>query len=162
MSIQTVYRDGPAEPVSHLLSLGLSQLSIQVALSTSLTASSLGLAALATALVSTILTIQGAIAPHWQWTLLPAVAVTFTGLLATAVAGAEHIGTEEVFTAYEKAVDRPEDVGIRVLRMVWSVSLANDRALRLKNRLTAITLLWLVLAMLLIGILNLAGAIVYS
>jgi hypothetical protein len=90
MSIPT-RDDRPVEAVSHLLSLGLTQLSIQVTLSTSLTASALGLAALATALTSTILTVQGGLAPHWQWALLPSVAATVTGLLATAAAGAEDI-----------------------------------------------------------------------
>jgi hypothetical protein len=66
MSIHTADHDALAEPVSHLLSLGLTQLSMQVTLSTSLTASALGLAALATALTSTILSVQTAIAPHWQ------------------------------------------------------------------------------------------------
>ena len=66
MSIPT-RDDRPVEAVTYLLSLGLAQLSIQVTLSVSLTASALGLAALATALTSTILTIQGGLAPHWQW-----------------------------------------------------------------------------------------------
>jgi hypothetical protein len=72
-------RTGLGDSIGHLLSLGLTQLSIQVTLSTSLTASALGLAALATALTSTILTVQGAIAPHWQWTLLPSIAATVAG-----------------------------------------------------------------------------------
>ena len=63
MSIPT-RDDRPVEAVGHLLSLGLTQLSIQVTLSTSLTASALGLATLATALTSTILTAQGGLAPH--------------------------------------------------------------------------------------------------
>jgi hypothetical protein len=66
MPNNTNSRASPADPVSHLLSLGLTQLSIQVTLSTSLTASALGLAALATALTSTILTIQAGLVPHWQ------------------------------------------------------------------------------------------------
>jgi len=45
------------ESVGHLLSLGLTQLSIQVTLSTSLTASALGFAALATALLIGLLNV---------------------------------------------------------------------------------------------------------
>ncbi len=144
--------------MGHLLSLGLTQLSIQVTLSTSLTASALGLAALATALTSTILTVQTAIAPHWQWALLPSVAATITGLLATAATGAEDIGKEEVYVAYDTAARLPEDVGVTVLRVVWSSSLANDRVLSFKKRLTAITFALLFSSMLLIGALNLTCA----
>jgi hypothetical protein len=153
--------DRPAESVSHLLSLGLTQLSIQVTLSTSLTASALGLAALATALTGTILTVQAALAPHWQWTLLPSVAATITGLLATAATGAKDIGKEEVYVAYDTAANLPEDVGVAVLHTVRSASLANARALKRKDRLTALALAWLALSMLLIGALDIASAILH-
>lgn len=158
MSNHATSRANLADPVSHLLSLGLTQLSIQVAMSTSLTASALGLAALATALTSTILTVQEAFVPHWQWALLPSIAAIFVGLLATASAGAVHIGAEDVFAVYEEASSCPQDVGVTVLRIVRKVSLENDRALRLKDRLTEIALVWLVLGMLLIGALSLVGA----
>jgi hypothetical protein len=141
-------------PVGHLLSLGLTQLSIQVTLSTSLTASALGFAALAGALTSTILTVQGAIAPHWQWTLLPSVAATITGLLATAAAGAEHVGKEDVYAAYEMAASSPKDVGVTVLASVQRAFLENDRALQGKRRLTAATFGLLLLSALLIGLPN--------
>lgn len=91
MSIPIVNHDGSAEPVSDLLALGLTQLSIQITLSTSLTASALGLATLATALTSTILT------------------------FAAAVAGAGYLRTDDVIVAYEVAANYPEDVGITVL-----------------------------------------------
>jgi hypothetical protein len=142
------------ESVGHLLSLGLTQLSIQVTLSTSFTASALGLATLATALTSTILTVQGAIAPHWQWTLLPSVAATVTGLLATAAAGAEHVGREDVDAAHEIAASNPEDVGVTVLASIQRALLENDRALQGKRRLTAATFGALLLSALLIGLLN--------
>jgi hypothetical protein len=157
MSLPTT-DDRPAEAVSHLLSLGLTQLSIQVTLSTSLTASALGLAALATALTSTILTVQGGLSPDWQWTLLPSAAATITGLLATAVAGAENIGQEEVYVPLDTEASSPEDVSVAMLRMVRNAFLANARALRLKDRLTAIALAWLALSMFLIGVLNLTSA----
>ncbi len=140
--------------VVHLLSLGLPQPSIQVTLSTSLTASALGFAALATALVSTILTVQGAIAPHWQWTLLPSIAATVTGLLATAASGAEHVGKEDVYAAYEIAARNPQDVGVTVLASVQRAFLENDQALQSKRRLTAATFGCLLLSALLIGLLN--------
>jgi hypothetical protein len=152
------HRRDPGEPVGHLLSLGLTQLSIQVTLSTSLTASALGLAALATALTSTILTVQGAIAPYWQWTLLPSIAATVTGLLATAAAGAEHVGRDEVYAAYEMAGTSPDGVGVMVLGAVQRAFLANESALKAKERLTAATLLWLFSSALLIGILNVSRA----
>lgn len=150
--------DRPSEAVSHLLSLALTQLSIQVMLSTSLTASALGLAALATALTSTILTVQGGLAPDWQWALLPSIAATVTGLLATAAAGAENIGQEEVYRPLDTPANSPEDVSVAVLRMVRNAFLANAQALRLKDRLTAIALAWLASSMFLIGVLNLASA----
>jgi hypothetical protein len=149
-----VRADRPADSVTHLLSLGLTQLSIQVTLSTSLTASALGLAALATALTSTILTVQAAIAPYWQWALLPSVAATIAGLLATAVAGAKNIGNEEIYAAYNATADSPDDIGVAVLHTVRSASLANARALKRKDRLVALALAWLALSMLLIGALN--------
>ncbi len=105
--------------MGHLLSLGLTQLSIQVTLSTSLTASALGLAALATALTSTILTFQEAIAPYWQWTLLPSVAAVITGLLATAVAGARYLGADDVIAAYDTAANYP-----RLSRSPWKFVVA--------------------------------------
>jgi hypothetical protein len=125
-----------------------------VTLSTSLTASALGLAALATALTSTILTVQGAIAPHWQWTLLPSIAATITGLLATAAAGAEHAGREDVDAAHEMAASNPEDVGLIVLASIQRALLENDHALQGKRRLTAVTFGALLLSALLIGLLN--------
>jgi hypothetical protein len=154
--------DRPVEAVGHLLSLGPTQLSIQVTLSTSLTASALGLAALATALTSTILTFQEAIAPYWQWTLLPSVAAVITGLLATAVAGARYLGADDVIAAYETAANYPEDVGTTVLGIVRNAFFTNDKALKVKDRLTAITLAWLLLSVLLIGLLNLACATLHS
>jgi hypothetical protein len=132
----------------------------QVTLSTSLTASALGLAALATALTSTILTVQGGLAPHWQWALLPSVAATVTGLLATAAAGAEDIGKEEVYAAYDTTTSSPGDIGVAVLHAVRSASLANAQALRRKDRLTSSALALLASSMLLIGLLNLASATV--
>jgi hypothetical protein len=157
MSTHTANHDSPAGPVSHLLSLGLTQLSIQVTLSTSLTASALGLATLATALTSTILTVQGAIAPHWQWTLLPSIAATITGLLATAGGGAEHVGDEDVHAAYRMAATRPEDVGVTVLESLQRAFRQNDRMLQGKRRLVAVTLGCLLISALLIGLLNVAG-----
>lgn len=154
--------DRPAEAVSHLLSLGLTQLSIQVTLSASLTASALGLAALATALTSTILTLQGGLAPHWQWALLPSVAATIAGLLATAAAGAKNVGNEDVHAACETVADCPEDVGMTVLSLVRSSSLANDRSLNLKERLTAITFVLMSASMVMIGMLNIASATLHS
>jgi hypothetical protein len=142
------------ESAGQLLSLGLTQHSIQVTLSTSLTASALGLAALSTALTSTILTVQDAIAPHWQWTLLPAIAATVAGLLATAVAGAEHVGKEDVDAAHEMAASNPKEVGVTVLASIQRALLENDRALRGKRRLTAATFGCLLLSALLIGLLN--------
>ena len=150
--------DRSVEAVSPLLSLGLTQLSIQITLSASLTASALGLAVLATALTSTILTVQGALAPHWQWTLLPSVAGTVTGLLATAVAGAVDVGEERVYAPYDMTGDSSTDYGVNVLYVVRSAYLANARALRRKDRLTAITLVCLASTILLIGVLNLAYA----
>lgn len=144
--------------MSPLLSLGLTQLSIQVTLSASLTASALGLAALATALTSTILTVQGALAPHWQWALLPSVAATVMGLLATAAAGAEDIGKEEVYAAYDMTANSSADYSVAVLQAVRGASLANARALKRKDRLTAMALAWLSSTILLIGVLNLASA----
>ena len=134
--------------------MGLTQLSIQVTLSTSLTANALGLAAIATVLTSTILTVQGAIAPHWQWTLLPSIAATVTGLLAMAAAGAEHVGNEDVDAAHELAASNPEEVGVTVLASIQRALLENDRALRGKCRLTAATFGCLLLSALLIGLLN--------
>jgi hypothetical protein len=142
------------DSVGHLLSLGLTQLSIQVTISTSLTASALGFAALATALTSTILTVQSAIAPHWQWTLLPSVAATITGLLATAAAGAEHVGKEDVDAAHEMAASNPQDVGVTVLASIQRALLENDLSLQGKRRLTAATFGLLLLSALLIGLLN--------
>jgi hypothetical protein len=142
------------ESAGHLLSLGLTQLSIQVTLSTSLTASALGLATLATALTSTILTVQGAIAPHWQWTLLPSIAATITGLLATAGGGAQHVGEEDVHAAYKMAATRPEDVGVTLLESLQRAFLDNNRALQSKRRLVAATFSALLLCALLIGLLN--------
>ncbi len=147
------------DSVGHLLSLGLTQISIQVTLSTSLTASALGFAALATALTSTILTVQGAIAPHWQWTLMPSIAATVTGLLATAAAGAEHVGKEDVYAAYEMAASNPEDVGVTVLASIQRAFLENDRALQGKRRLTAATFGLLLLSALLIGLLNVGNQV---
>lgn len=112
---------------------------------------------LATALTSTILTVQGAIAPHWQWTLLPSVAGTITGLLATAAAGAEHVGKEDVYAAYEMAASNPQDVGVTVLASVQRAFLENDRALQGKRHLTAATFGLLLLSALLIGLLNLGN-----
>jgi hypothetical protein len=146
-----------SESVGHLLSLGLTQLSIQVTLSTSLTASALGLAALATALTSTILTVQGAIAPDWQWTLLPSIAATITGLLATAATGAEHAGREDVDAAHEMAASNPEEVGVTVLASIQRALLENDRALQGKRRLTAVTFGALLLSALMIGLLNVSN-----
>jgi len=150
--------DRYVEVVSPLLSLGLTQLSIQVTLSASLTASALGLAALATALTSTILTVQGALAPHWQWTLLPSVAGTVTGLLATAAAGATDVGKEEVYEEYDLTGISSTDCGVAVLHTVRSASLANARALKRKDRLTSVTLACLASTILLVGVLNLASA----
>lgn len=144
--------------MSPLPSLGLTQLSIQVTLSASLTASALGLAGLATALTSTILTIQGALAPYWQWTLLPSVAGTVTGLLATAVAGAVDIGKEGVYAAYDMTANSSTDYGVAVLHTVRSASRANARALERKDRLTSVTLACLASMILLVGVLNLASA----
>jgi hypothetical protein len=140
--------------VDHLLSLGLTQLSIQVTLSTSLTASALGFAALAVALTSTILTVQGAIAPHWQWALLPSIAATVTGLLATAGSGAQHVGEEDVYAAYKMAATRPENVGVTILESLQRAFLENDRALQSKRRLVAATFSCLLFCGLLIGLLN--------
>lgn len=111
-------------------------------------------AALATALVSTILTVQGAIAPHWQWTLLPSIAATVTGLLATAASGAEHVGKEDVYASYEMAAGNPQGVGVTVLASVQRAFLENDQALQGKRRLTAATFGCLLLSALLIGGLN--------
>jgi hypothetical protein len=147
------------EAVSPLLSLGLTQLSIQVTLSASLTASALGLAALATALTSTILTVQGALAPHWQWTLLPSVAGTVTGLLATAAVGAEDIGREEVYEAHDITGISSTDCGMAVLHTIRSASLANARTLKRKDRLTSLTLACVASTILLVGVLNLASVL---
>jgi hypothetical protein len=154
MAIQASARPKLDDSVGHLISLGLTQLSIQVTLSTSLTASALGLAALATALTSTILTAQGAIAPHWQWTLLPSIAATVTGLLATAGSGAQHVGEEDVYAAYKMASTRPEDVGVTLLESLQRAFLDNDRALQSKRRLVAATFGCLLFCGLLIGLLN--------
>jgi hypothetical protein len=154
MSIPTANRSGRADSVSHLLSLGLTQLSIQVTLSTSLTANALGLATLATALTSIILTVQGAIAPHWQWTLLPSVAATIIGLLATTAAGADCIGEDEVHAAHAISATSPEDVGIVVLESLQCAFLANNLALQNKRRLVAATFGCLLICALLIGLLN--------
>jgi hypothetical protein len=103
------------------------------------------------------LTAQGAIASHWQWTLLPSVAATITGLLATAAAGAEHVGKEDVYAAYEMAASNPQDVGVTVLASVQRAFLENDRALQGKRHLTAATFGLLLLSALLIGLLNLGN-----
>jgi len=155
--------DRPVEAVTHLLSLGLAQLSIQVTLSVSLTASALGLAALATALTSTVLTIQGGLAPHWQWVLLPSAAATVAGLLATAAAGAQDVGEEEVYAAYGiAAATPPDDIAVVVLRAVRTATLVNARALRRKDRLTSLALACLAMSMILIGVLNVASATLLS
>ncbi|MGA9876763.1 MAG: hypothetical protein WBQ21_13245 [Solirubrobacteraceae bacterium] len=162
MSIPTANRSGPAESVSHLLSLGLTQLSIQVTLSTRLTASALGLATFATALTSIILTVQGTIAPYWQWTLLPSVAATIFGLFATTAVGAECVGAGEVYAAHEAAASRSEDVGLAVLGFVRGAFVANDRSLVVKERLMVATLAMLLLSLPLIGVLNLVSATLHS
>ncbi len=118
-----------------------------------------GLAALATALTSTILTVQGALAPHWQWTLLPSVAGTVTGLLATAAAGTADIGREEVYEAYDVTAISSTDCGVAVLHAVRSAYLANARALERKDRLTSLTLVCLASTILLVGVLNLASVL---
>lgn len=156
MSISTSH-DRLADSVSQLLALGLTQLSIQVTLSTSLTASALGLATLATALTSTILTVQGSLVPYWQWALLPSVAAMVTGLLATAGGGAEHVGEEDVHAAYRMAATHPQDVGITMLGSLQRAFRENDRVLQGKRRLIAVTLGCLLLSVLLIGLLNVAG-----
>lgn len=61
--------------------------------------------------------------PYWQWALLPSIAAVIVGLLATASAGAEHIGLEDVFAIYKDASRGPQDVGLAVLRIVRSVPL---------------------------------------
>jgi hypothetical protein len=109
-------------------------------------------------LTSTILTVQGALAPHWQWTLLPSVAGTVTGLLATAVAGAEDVGEEGVYAAYDMTADSSTDYGVEVLHAVRSAYLANAGALKRKDRLAAVTLACVVSTIFLIGVLNLASA----
>jgi hypothetical protein len=157
MSVHASDSDGLAEPVNHLLSLGLTQLSIQVTISTSLTASALGLATLATALTSTILTVQAGITPYWYWVLLPSIAGTVTGLLATASGGAEHVGEEDVHAAYLVAATRPEDVGVTVLESLQRAFVENDHALEDKRRLIAATFGCLLLSALLIGLLNVYG-----
>jgi hypothetical protein len=75
------------------------------------------------------LTAQGALAPYWQWVLLPSVAATITGLLAT---GAGDVGKEEVYVAYETAAGHPDNVGVAVLHTVRGASLANARALSVR------------------------------
>jgi hypothetical protein len=90
--------------------------------------------------------------------LLPSVAATIAGLVATAVAGAENIGQEEVYVPVDTAASSPEDLSVAVLRAVRSSFLVNARALRLKDRLTALALAWLAMSMFLVGALNLASA----
>jgi hypothetical protein len=156
MSIHAPDPEDLSEPVGHLLSLGLTQLSIQATLSTSLTASALGLAALATALTSTILTVQGAIAPHWQWALLPSIGAAVTGL-ATAAGDAKHVGREDLDAVFETAANSPDGVGVTVLVSVQRTFFKNDRTLQSKRRLIVATLGWLLASALLIGVLNLGG-----
>jgi hypothetical protein len=50
---------------------------------------------------------------------------------------------------------RPEEVDVLMLGLIRSAFVANSRALKIKDRLTAIALRWLVLSVLLIGVLNL-------
>lgn len=146
------------EATDHLLSLCLTQLSVQVTLSTSLTASALGLATLATALTSTILTVQGAIAPHWQWTLLPSTTAMLTGLLATAVGNAENIDRGDVHTAYELAKTDSNRTGATVANAVRRTCFENETVLLAKQRLMAATFAWLLASALLIGILNVGSS----
>jgi hypothetical protein len=89
---------------------------------------------------------------------LPSVAATVTGLLATAAAGAEDIGKEEVYAAYDMTANSSVDYGVMVLHAVRGASMANARALKHKDRLTAIALACLASTILLIGVLNLASA----
>jgi hypothetical protein len=60
------------------------------------------------------------------------------------------------------AANHPEDIGVAALGMVRSAFLANDRALKVKDRLTAVTLAWLLSSVLLIGVLHVAGATLNS
>jgi Mrp family chromosome partitioning ATPase len=73
------------------------------------------------------------------------------------VSGAEHVGKEDVYAAYEMAASNPQDVGVTVLASVQRAFLENDRALQGKRRLTAATFGLLLLSALLIGLLNLGN-----
>ena len=95
--------------------------------------------------------------------LLPSVTATVAGLLATAVAGAQDVGEEEVYAAYGMATATPpDDIAVVVLRAVRTATLANARALRRKDRLTSLALACLAMSMILIGVLNVASATLHS
>lgn len=78
-----------------------------------------------------------------------------TRLLATAGGGgAEHIGEEDIHTAYRVAATHPQYLGVTVLNSLQRAFLENDRVLKSKRRLIAVTFGCLSLNLLLIGFLN--------